>query len=112
MSSLPVADPAYHPLSYYLSRLPAHRGGGRPHPSTAIRWVIRGLPLPGGGRVFLKAHRVGARWLTNDQWWGEFVAALTAAHLPHGGDGAGPRKATDRIRASELAERELKAAGC
>jgi hypothetical protein len=73
--------------------------------STAYRWVVKGLPAPGGGgRVRLQGLRIGRRWWTSRSAFARFCEATT----PLDGDAvAPPRTATQRQRASERAARRL-----
>ena len=111
MSSQP--DTIYRPLTHYLDRLPGHRGGRRPHPSAALRWVRDGSPLPDGTRARLRAVRIGSRWLTTDGWWNAWVEQLTQAHTPADGQvlGAGVRSPTQRKKAADAAVRALEELG-
>ena len=109
MSSQP--DQTYRPLTHYLDRLPGHRGGKRPHPSAALRWVRDGSPLPDGSRARLRAIRVGCRWLTCDEWWNAWVEQLALAHTPTPAVGQAPdagvlRSPTARTRAATKAAAE------
>lgn len=98
------------PLSQFLRRLPASRGGRRTAPSTLTRYVLRGVNTP-AGRVRLRAVRIGCRWLTCESAWNEFVERQTAAYL--GADDTAPtRTPAERRRASEAAESALIEMGC
>lgn len=99
-------------LSVFQSRVPGHRSNGRLHPSTIIRWITRGVGLPDGTRMCLKATRAGSRWLCCDAWFEEFLAALTAAHIPVSARGDAPvRSPAQRNDAAANAARELERLG-
>lgn len=51
---------------------------------TALRWVIRGLKLPDGRRLKLKAQRHFGRWITSRAWLDEFREAVRRAYEPAG----------------------------
>jgi hypothetical protein len=74
--------------------------------STVYRWVVKGLPAPGGeGRIRLQALRIGRRWWTSRPAFSRFCAATTP---PLDGDAVEPpRTATQRRRASERAAKRL-----
>ena len=67
-------------LSAYQNKVPGHRANARLHLSTLIRWVVTGVKVPDGSRLRLRAVRAGSRWLTTDEWFAEYLDALTAAH--------------------------------
>src|SRR4029077_10297043 len=48
-------------------------------PSTAFRWVTKGLPGVGGGRVYLEAVRRGSKTLTSSAAIARFFARLEYA---------------------------------
>jgi hypothetical protein len=50
------------------------------HPATLTRWILAGVPLPDGSRLKLRAVRVGAKWMTRQDWIQEFIAAQTTAY--------------------------------
>lgn len=52
--------------------------------STVVRWVTRGLRLPTGERVRLRAQRYYGRWVTSKAWLAEFRTAIKAAFEPAG----------------------------
>ncbi len=68
---------SYLPLRDFTSRLPGHRPGTRTHVSTLIRFATDGAKGLGGGRVKLRAIRIGNRWLTTEAWFADFLDALT-----------------------------------
>jgi hypothetical protein len=74
--------PAYLKLSDFANRVPGHKANARLHISTLIRWCTRGVKLPDGSRLRLRADRVGSRWLTTNEWFAEFLSAMTTAHNP------------------------------
>lgn len=76
-----TAAPQLKPMRDFRDQLPGHRKGSRCHLSTLIRWATDGVKTP-AGPVRLRAVRVGCKWLTTDEWFQEFVAALTTARLP------------------------------
>jgi hypothetical protein len=77
-----LIPPNLKKLANYRDCVPGHRSNGRLHLSTISRWCSIGVKLPDGTRLRLRALRAGRRWLTTDEWFGAFVAALTAAHDP------------------------------
>jgi len=108
ITSHPVAD--LKKLSAYQDRVPGHRQNARLHLSTLIRWCAVGVKLPDGGRLRLRAIRAGSRWLTTDEWFAEFLTALTVAHTADSGTTSPPsrtpaqRQAASRRAAAELAQ--------
>jgi Protein of unknown function (DUF1580) len=102
--------PEYKKLSSFQDRIPGHRKNSRLHPATLVRWCLRGVRLPDGSRVKLQAVRVGCRWLTTDAWFDKFITTLTEAYTGCE-DTQSPRSPTQRRRAAEAADRELKAMG-
>jgi hypothetical protein len=52
------------------------------NPSTAFRWVLRGLPAGDGTRVRLEALRRGKRWLTTAAAVARFFGALPTSTPP------------------------------
>src|SRR4051794_13752953 len=61
--------------------------------STVFRWIIKGLPAAGGGRVQLEAIKRGKTWLTSRAALRRFFSAL-----PTNGDERNPSapRSTDR----------------
>ncbi|MBN9523574.1 hypothetical protein J0H58_34530 [bacterium] len=109
MSTSTPSPTPYRRLSEFQGRLPGHRRNARLHLSTLIRWCSKGVKLPDGTRLRLRADRLGARWLTTDAWWQEFVDRLTATHAP---DAPIPlRSAAERSRASVAAGERLRSLG-
>jgi hypothetical protein len=100
----------YKKLSSFRDRIPGHRQNSKLHLATLTRWCLRGVQLPDGTRVKLRAVRVGCRWLTTDAWFDEFVTALTLAHNGCG-DTQIPRSPAQRMKAAEAVGRELEAMG-
>jgi len=93
-----------------LARVIPPRNGKRTAPSTVLRWVLRGVPRPGGGdRVRLEAFRLGNRWMTSMEAFERFVVA----QQPDAGreNAAESRTMNQRRRASDAAASELTAAG-
>ena len=95
-------------VTAYGDLYPGSRGTRR-HPSTWVRYCNRGVRLPDGTVLRLRALRVGATWLTTDDWVAEFVAAQTAAHAP--APPTGTRTPGERDRASHAAAARLKELG-
>src|SRR5579883_1152600 len=87
------------------------RSGGRLNPATPWRWITRGLLLPDSTRVYLRAVRVGARWMIRESDWERFLAALTSANAGPADPTPPPRSAHAREKASEAALRELERLG-
>jgi hypothetical protein len=75
------------PLAVLAARIPGRGKGGRLTPETLGDWVRQGVVLPGGGRVKLRAIRLGGCWLSSAAWLAEFAEASTAAFA--GGHPAG-----------------------
>src|SRR5437763_16847605 len=97
----------YISLPSVARRLPPHRGGRAVHPTTVMRWVIRGVRLPDGSRVRLRAESVGSRWLTTEECFRAFIDAQTAARTPDPRALPAPQSLAQRRRAAERAGREL-----
>jgi hypothetical protein len=93
-------------------RLPPGRGGVRPHPSTPLRWILRGAKTADGRVIRLAAVRVGGRWVSSVQALDRFLAELTAAALP-GPTAPAPTERDERRtrRAGERAGDALAAGG-
>src|SRR6202034_1848318 len=64
-------------LSDVCRLAPPDSSGTRLHVSTAWRWITRGLSLPTGERVRLRASRLGRQWVTSHEALAEWMAALT-----------------------------------
>ena len=94
-------------LSQAAARYPGHRGAKRLHPATLTRWILNGVRAIDGRRVKLEAVRLGCRWLTSEAALRRFAEALTAPPP----DSPPTRTPTDRRRASEQADAELRAMG-
>jgi hypothetical protein len=93
--------------------VPVHRAVapriGRPHRSTLIRWIVRGVRLRDGTTVRLPAWRFGSRWVTTPRLASAFVDAVTTGI--DGGDQLPPRTSAARERASREAEEVLRRLG-
>jgi hypothetical protein len=76
-------------------------------PETLSRWHRKGILLPDGSRLKLKAVCVGGKYATKLSWLREFSDTLTAAREV----GETHRTPSERRRASEAAVRELEALG-
>ena len=86
--------------------------GGRPvHPSTPARWATAGVLLPSGQRLFLESVSLpGGRLVTS---WAAVLRFLRAQQTqPRTAEAATVRGPGGRLRASQAAGEELKAAGC
>lgn len=103
MSNYPATK--LHPLRSFQDRTP-----DRAHLSTLIRWAIRGIRTPNGKRIHLRAVRVGHKWATCEEWFNDFIQAVTAASLPDEAT-TSLRSPAKRRRDSTLADREAAAAG-
>lgn len=103
--------PAYRRLQDYQSRVPGHRDNARAHYSTLFRWVTKGVPTPAGGRVRLRAVKVGTKWCSTDEWFAEFVAATTEAAAPAADAPPPLRSPAARTRAADAAAAELEREG-
>jgi len=95
-------------LSAAARSIPAHRGKGHVQTTTIWRWVIKGVDVPGVGKVRLEAARIGCRWMTARAALKRFFAALTSAEVP---TSTPPRSPAKRRRAIAIAEKNLAAAG-
>lgn len=86
--------------------------GGRPtHPSTPARWATTGTLLPDGSRLRLESVSLpGGRLVTSWPAVRRFLSALQSQ--PKLAEAAPVRGPGDRLRASERADEELRAAGC
>jgi hypothetical protein len=58
-------------------RGPSTRQGKPLHPSTALRWVLKGVKTRDGRRVRLEAVRCGGRWVTSKAAFQRFLSAQT-----------------------------------
>lgn len=58
--------------------VPGSRGAKFTSRATVGRWVTNGCPTRAGGRIKLKAIRIGSRWLIRPDDLTAFFAALTA----------------------------------
>jgi hypothetical protein len=96
-------------LTRVAAILPRGRGGARPNPATIWRWVVQGIKLPGGGRLYLEAVRMSGRWVTSKKALARFLDAQTPAL----GEGTlpAPRSPAARRAESERAEKELRKSG-
>lgn len=97
------------PLREAAKLFPCVKGGRPLHPSTLSRWILRGVRVPGGGRVHLQAARCGATWVTNREAIETFLEAISAR--PGAPAAPPPRTATQRSRADAAAGRVLDRAG-
>lgn len=90
-------------LSQAAARLPGTRPDRPVHPSTILRWILRGCRGADGRRVRLEGARLGTRWATSVEALGRFVASLTPTPSPT----PMPRSPAARARASAAASAEL-----
>jgi hypothetical protein len=79
--------------------------------TTLWRWVVRGIPTRDGGRVRLRAMKLGRRWVTSYEALEEFAAALTPRLDDEPAAVLHTRPPTKRRRASEKAGAELERLG-
>jgi hypothetical protein len=97
------------PLKSATALVPPGRSGQRTHPSTLLRWIVRGAKAPSGDRVRLEAVRLGGKWVTSREAIQRFAEQLTprfdSERL------RAPRTPAQRRRADERADRELKENG-
>lgn len=97
------------PLGSYCQRMPKPRVGAKTtHISTLIRHATTGAPSASGERVRLRAVRWGRWWFTTDEWFSEFITALTTGPVR---DDPPPRTPMERQRDSNAAEDELRDRG-
>src|SRR5438552_644314 len=88
--------------------LPPGRNGRPVTASCVLRWVLRGVRVRGAReRVRLEALRIGGRWLTSKEAMQRFAEAQT----PIINDAAPIRTPAARSRASDHADRQLRAIG-
>jgi hypothetical protein len=108
-TTAPIDFTTEHALSLsQAARIAPGRGSAHLHPSTLTRWILRGCRTPGGRRVYLRAARVGSRWMVSRESLDEFFTALTVQTAqPANGTPPAPRTAGQRRRAAERAAREL-----
>ncbi len=64
-------------LTRACGHLPAGRNDVKPHLSTLMRWITRGVKGGGGRPIRLEAARIGSRWVTSKEALGRFIWALT-----------------------------------
>jgi hypothetical protein len=92
--------------------VPPIRAGRAVHPSTVLRWILRGSRLPDGSRLRLEAVRTPGGWFTSREAIDRFLAALTEAALARGGAPTpAPRTPAQRRRSSARAAEQLAAVG-
>jgi hypothetical protein len=89
---------------------PGPREGRPTSPSTVYRWIVKGVKVPGGGRVRLQAQRVGGSWMVTTEAIDEFVRVLTEAHKPDG-ESPAPRSVGRRQEAADRAGEHLEKLG-
>ena len=92
-------------------RLGKGKGGKPTHPSTPARWATAGVLLPSGQRLHLESVSLpGGRLVTS---WAAVLRFLRAQQTPpRTAEAALVRGPGGRLRASQAAGEELKAAGC
>lgn len=98
------------PLHDACKLIPPGRNGRRTHLSTLLRWILKGSKGPEGQTVRLEGVRIGGRWLTSREALQRFAEGLT----PHPSDEKppnSPRTPTQRRRADEHADEELRQLG-
>jgi len=79
--------------------------------TTLWRWITQGHPTADGGRVRLRAMKLGRRWVTSYESLEEFAAALTPRLDDEPAAVLRMRPPTKRRRQSERAAAELTKAG-
>src|SRR5262245_49242889 len=96
-------------LSQACKVLPHGRNGSRPHLSTLLRWIMRGVKSSDGRFVKLEAVRFGQKWLTSREAVARFVDSLT----PRLDDSPAspPRSPSKRRCGGERAIKELEKLG-
>lgn len=77
-------------------------------PSTVVRWIRRGLPMPGGKRNRLEAVLRGKTYLTSMAAYRRFLSRMERHHPDSAPE---VRTPTQRQRGHEQAMRELGAKG-
>jgi hypothetical protein len=97
------------PLTRLARRVPSARQGRPVTLSCILRWVLRGVPLPDGGRVKLEAVRLAGKWISSPGALRRFIIAQTPDH--DADRPAPPRPPGRRQQASGRARDELAAAG-
>jgi hypothetical protein len=96
-------------LSQAASRLPGTRANNRLHPTTLMRWILRGTRTADGRTVRLEGVRCGNRWVTSVEAISRYVSALTPSTPPEAA--AAPRSPSACRRSSSAAAKELEKLG-
>jgi hypothetical protein len=96
-------------LSAAARLFPGEGEGKSVSPQTVYRWTTVGIPLPGGGRVRLRAWRIGRKLVTTADAIAEFIDAQQPTAPEN--DQLGPRSPAQRALASDAAARVLEKAG-
>lgn len=93
-------------LSQAARILPSSRLGRPVTLSCVLRWVLRGLKVPGGNVVRLEAIRLGGKWITSQEALQRFADRQTPC-LDAAGEVSQVRSAGQRSRANARAAAEL-----
>jgi len=83
--------------------------GSPVYPSTVSRWILRGVRLPDGSRLKLRAIRLGSKWHVTAEWMREFFESHTAAFVPDAA--TRPRTSREQNHAVDRAVAELERMG-
>jgi hypothetical protein len=86
--------------------IPACRDLARRHgkcPSAIMRWILEGLPIPGGGRVMLPTVKVGRTHFTTNEAVAWFFLRSSDANATQGEKAATPSFRTPAQRKRETA---------
>jgi hypothetical protein len=86
---------------------PSVRDGRPCHVSRVIRKMVKGDPLPGGGRAYLDGLKFGGQWVTTVEAIQEFGERVAAAAISGHNDSPPVRTSTARSREAARAAREL-----
>jgi hypothetical protein len=72
------------------------KGNRRTHPSTLMRWIVKGILLPNGDRLKLEGFRLNGRYMTSRAAVVRFIAAQQPAtgHQIDSGSQGGETQAT------------------
>jgi hypothetical protein len=93
--------PNYQSLAQIAGRVAPNKGSKPVHVATLTRWILEGCRAKDGSRIRLRAVRFPAGWRTTDEWFAEFVDAITRDHTGE------PEVRPQTIQTSAQRRREL-----
>lgn len=73
--------PQYLTMQQAAERLPEGRSGKPVYPTTVTKWILHGVCITGGKRIYLKGVRLPSGWRTTAAWVDEFLDALTRVSI-------------------------------